>query len=454
MLETIPHEPACPANADPVIPERQPLSHRLCHTLGRAGLAAIGVSLILATASEPIMPVAHAQAGLVKNVDDNVPAPAPVPVATAPSAPVAETYTPAVGIATGSWDNDGLGYHTLFKDIAAEGMTEVRLNLMGLPEMRAEVANAISNNVQPIISLPLNLSPEAAAQVAKQLPQVNRFVVGNEVNSPLFSDLSPQQYVDYLYQVYNDIHAARPGVEVSGFALASGYLPLRYFAQAVQYADATYGSLPMDSLDIHLYRTLPKDLWMINAYQQLYGGPIHIGELGWIVNDPNQAGSVSLTEQASNEATFYTDMTQDPQIRSFDFFKYRANSADPFDTANVAQDGTFRPAYYTLQVLLLTANDSAAEAQSADRQHNPSRTLSRRQPLHLPDRYLATIADSRTRQHCDSNYLQQPSAKPVCSGKSWGGQPAPVSALARERMNAPERRPVQRSRLLLPTHPQ
>jgi hypothetical protein len=349
MTELLPSEPTYLTSDEPQSLETtRSLPHKL-RGLARTTLAIAGASLALIGAAESSAPVAQAAPARVKDVDDTTPA----PIATVPPMPALEPYTPEVGVATGSWDNDGLGYHTLFKDIAAEGMTEVRLSLMGLPEMRAEVTNAVSNDVQPVISLPLSLTPTAAAQVARQLPQVDRFVVGNEVNSPIFSSLSPQQYVDYLEQVDTDIHAVRPDAEVSGFALASGYLPLRYFSQAVQYADQEYGGLPMDSLDIHLYRSLDKDLWMISAYEQLYGGPIHIGELGWLVDDSDQPGSVSLDDQASNEVTFYNDMTDDPQIRSFDFFKYRANSADPFDTANVAQDGTLRPAYYALQMTIL-----------------------------------------------------------------------------------------------------
>jgi hypothetical protein len=352
MTELLPSEPAFPANEDLPAPEvsARPLAHKL-RNLARTTLAIAGASLVLLGSTELPAPTAQAAPAIIKDIDDN--APLSAPIATAPSAPVSETYAPQVGVATGSWEDDGLGYHTLFKDIAAEGMTEVRLSLAALPEMRAEVTSAINNDVQPVISLPLNLTPAAAAQVASQQPQVDRFVVGNEVNSPLFSDLSPQQYVDYLDQVDNAIHAVRPDAEVSGFALASGYLPLRYLTQAIQYANQKYGSLPMDSLDIHLYRSLDKDLWVIDTCEQLYGGPIHIGELGWLVNDPDQPGSVSLDDQASNEVTFYNDMAADPQIRSFDFFKYRANPADPFDTANVAQDGTLRPAYYALQMTLL-----------------------------------------------------------------------------------------------------
>jgi hypothetical protein len=36
-----------------------------------------------------------------------------------------------------------------------------------------------------------------------------------------------------------------------------------------------------------------------------------------------------------------------------DIFRFKANPADPFDTANVASNGTFRRAYYALRTILL-----------------------------------------------------------------------------------------------------
>jgi hypothetical protein len=150
------------------------------------------------------------------------------------------------------------------------------------------------------------------------------------------------------------IHSARPDAQTRGFALASGYDPLGFLESADQIAERDFGGLSniMDKLDVHLYRTLPKDLQMLQVYEELYTGPIVVGELGWITNDPGHPGSVSPSEQALNEIGFLNAVAQDPQIESALLFRYRANRSDPFDTANVAADGSKRPAYYALQSTL------------------------------------------------------------------------------------------------------
>ncbi len=316
---------------------------------GRNALAIAGVSLALLGAETSSTALAKKPAAHVIAAG-SVDLPPP---AFQPDTPPAYNM-PNVGVATGSWNDDGLGYHTLFENVAAEGMNEVRLNYTGLKEMRAEVTSARANDIEPVISLPDTLSPQQAAQLATQLPRVDQFIIGNEVNSPLFSDLTPDQYVHLLAATTAAIHSARPDAQTRGFALASGYDPLGFLESSNQIAEQDFGGLQniMDKLDIHLYRTLPKDLQMIQAYEEIYTGPIVIGELGWITGDPDHPGSVSPSEQVINEISFLNAAAQDPQIESALFFRYRANRSDPFDTANVAPDGLKRPAYYALQATL------------------------------------------------------------------------------------------------------
>ncbi len=285
---------------------------------------------------------------------------APQPVAT----PLPVETTPTVGVATSSWNADGSGYHTLFKDVAAEGMSEIRLNLTAPRDMRAEFISARNNNLDPIICLPLSLKPQQAAAVAADLPRVDHFIIGNEVNSPYFSDLTPAEYVSYLAHTTAAIHQLRPDAQTGGFALASGFQPLQYLEAATQIADEDYGGLANieNYLDVHLYRSLDEDLSRVKEFEQIYSGPIRIGETGWMVNDPGHPGVVTQTEQATNESTLITTLSLDPQIVGIDFFRYRANRTDPFDTANVSATGVRRLAWFSTQ-LTLTGNinpDSAS----------------------------------------------------------------------------------------------
>ena len=355
------------------------LGQRLRHA-ARAALAVAGVSLALAGGSESLAPpAAHAAPAKIKELDDD---PSGLgPIATAPLAPVPEPSTPEVGIATGSWNDDGLGNHTLFKNMVAEGLSEVRLSYLGndpatMRVMRGEIASALANDIEPVLGLPVNLTPKQAVTIVNQFPNVNAFVIGNEVNSPLFSNLTPEQYVDLLAHTSAAIRTVRPGVDIRAFALASNYHPIAYLETAAQYAAQTYGGLQniATTIDEHDYGSLARDERKLQTTIQIIGPemPIVLGEVGYILNDVTHTGYNTPDQQAANEAALYAYVSQYPQVKSMDIFRYKANPNDPFDTANVAADGTFRPAYYALQAILL--NDVApALVQRRAATHHDSR---------------------------------------------------------------------------------
>ncbi|HVV25643.1 MAG TPA: hypothetical protein VHC21_01245 [Candidatus Saccharimonadales bacterium] len=360
MTEMLPHEAISSATIEagaPEAPER-PAGYKF-RQLARTALAVAGVSLALAGSSEAVVPAAAAAAKVKEPADTTSTL---GPVATAPLAPVPEPYAPRVGIATGSWNDDGLGNHTLFKNMASEGLSEVRLSYLGndsaaMREMRDEIASALANGIQPVLGLPVNLAPRQAAAVVDQFPNVNAFVIGNEVNSPLFSNLTPQQYVDLLAHTSAAIRGVRPGVDIRAFALASNYHPIAYLEAASQYAEQAYGGLQniATTIDEHDYGSLTRDEQKLQTTIQIIGPtmPIVLGEVGFILDDATHTGYNTPAEQAQDEIDLYTDLQQYPEVKSMDIFRYEANPTDPFDTANVAQNGTPRPAYYALQTILL-----------------------------------------------------------------------------------------------------
>jgi hypothetical protein len=373
-------------STQPVIEEtaelsgNMPLSRKLAN-LGRAALAVTCASLVLlhaetATASSnPIVepgPPIPALSSSAHQIDTIATQPNSVLLSSAHQADAIVTPTlvppqtdptvysgPVEGVATDGWYDDGLGYHTLFKDMAAAGLHEARLALLlnehqrPSQEMRAEMASAHANDIAPVIGLPENMSPGEAAKIAVLLPGVSQFVYDNE---PKRSIITPYEYVHKLAHMTAAIHAVRPDVQIRGFALASGDDPIGYLTESERIADRDFGGLEniMDGLDVHLYRSLTKDLEMIQMYIELYGGPIYVGEYGWIVGDPDHPGSVSLAEQAYNEVALRTALIAYPQVKSLDMYRFVSQSWDPFDTANISPSHVFRLAYFMLQTNLMS----------------------------------------------------------------------------------------------------
>ena len=339
----------------------QPHADYSFRRFGRNALAIAGVSLALLGAKAAEAPSTASGLVLANPITQKLDLETALTTSDDPLAPAPPVYQPPIeGIATFSWNDDGLGHNTLFKNAATEGLQAARLGLLlnksGKPsrEMRSELASAHANNIGVVLSLPENMDPQAAAKLASHLPGVSQFVYDNEVNSPVFSSLRPDEYVHKLAQMTSAIHTVRPDAEVRGFALASGYDPVGFLLAAKQVADSEYGGLEniMDGLDVHLYRTLPKDMQMLQEYMQIYTGPIYVGEYGWIVNDPDHPGAVSLSEQADNEIALYNYAALYPQIKELDIFRLVSQRMDPFDTANISPSGTFRPAWFMLQSTL------------------------------------------------------------------------------------------------------
>lgn len=413
MTEILSAESAPPVGAEASSSEAPArlVSHKF-RNIARTALAVAGVSLALAGSSEPLVPVAAAAPAKVKELDDG---PSGLgPVATAPLAPVPEPYAPRVGIATGSWNDDGLGNHTLFKNMAAEGMSEVRLSYLGnspeaMREMRDEIESAINNDILPVLGLPINLTPKQTAAIVGQFPNVNAVVIGNEVNSPLFSTLSPREYVDFLAHTSAAIRSIRPGVDIRAFALASNYHPIAYLKEASQYADQMYGGLQniATTLDEHDYGSLARDEQKLQVTLHLIGPemPVVLGEVGYILNDGSHTGYNTPAQQAANEAAFYAYLTQYPQVKSMDIFRYKANPDDPFDTANVAANGTFRPAYYALRSMLLSHASLALTQQRITVHHNLRADSGKIKSGYSGPRPLATLATEHQPQiHSVANY--------------------------------------------------
>lgn len=354
--------------AEPLVSEPKPNGDEIIETVehqerhfGNKTLAVIGIALAAAAPTvanaikSPVKASAKNTPQAIQAIESNAVAGViPVQPDTTPILP--ESYEgPDVGIATGSWNDDGIGYHMLPKQIANEGLTEERLAWEGsIHSIRAQAKSALANGIEPVLSLPPGMSAQDAAAIAAALPSVKNFVIGNEMNSPLFSDLTPRQYVHLLAETTAAIHNVRPDALTRGFALASGYHPIPYLLSAKAIADREFGGLDkiMDGLDVHLYHSPAVNMQALASYAQIYSGPMYIGEFGWKVGEPAKTGGVSLAEQAQNEVAFLVALAQYPQVKAADMFRWKGKQTDPFDTANVSPGGKFRPSFFTLQLLL------------------------------------------------------------------------------------------------------
>lgn len=336
------------------VPQRLRLLGNAALAVTCTGLALWGAKALeapsdaLAVASPP---------GVTQTLGANILAP---PVTAAPPADPATTSSVKVGTATDSYEYDGLKRHSVCKDIANEGEQEIRFDYLGdspqaMHIMQAEIAGCLAQGIGPIITLPLNLTPQQATEIATQLQLqgVDQFVIGNEVNSPLFSDLTPQQYVDYLAQIGMAIRTVQPDAKIWGFALAAGYDSVAYLTTGSRYADQKYGSLAklMYGLDVHSYWGVAKALQMLATYQAIVPLPTRIGEAGFILRDPAHPNGISPSEQAKSELSLYTAVAN-LNVEELDWFRDVAQPIDPFDTANISANGIFRPAYYVMRSAL------------------------------------------------------------------------------------------------------
>lgn len=273
-----------------------------------------------------------------------------------------------VGVATYSWDTDT---PDLFDQMGDIGMNGVRLSLTrnsseaDLATVIEEIPAAQENGVEVVVNLgqskdmPLAGFPAWAADTAAQLPSISRFVILNEVNSPLFTQDSLTENVDVLYKATSLIHQARPDAEVSGLGLATQYNPIDYLERANTYAEKKYDGLHniMDTLSIHTYLRPSESYKLIQAAEQIWDGPIHIDEAGWGVRNNGgiqQPDSlVSRSTQADYMQQYLKLLQPDPQVENL--FNYRLmNSTDPSDlkTGIITDDGSKLPAYFVLKNLL------------------------------------------------------------------------------------------------------
>jgi hypothetical protein len=158
------------------------------------------------------------------------------------------------------------------------GQTVIDPLLMGRLQQAAMAASA--RGIQPVVSI-YNQSgtttpsddatrrqfAQYAVSVARELPWVTTFVVGNEPNSAVYwRPQSPAAYEALLATTYDALKAARPNVTVVGGALASrGTTPPATFVQQLGAAyRASRRTAPvMDVFDEHVYAdnsTLPPSM--------------------------------------------------------------------------------------------------------------------------------------------------------------------------------------------------
>jgi hypothetical protein len=275
---------------------------------------------------------------------------------------------PEVGIASSGWNSDDGGSHRLYADTAEEGMQAVRLTLPVnnpgpyMPDIRAQINSAIANGQEPVINLQQSRTdtpstyPQKAAQLAATLPRVDDFVLGNEWNSPYFSNrnLTVEDVVRLTYLTNKDVHAVRPDAKTRGLALASGFGQVAFMAAATPIANQEFGGWQnvFDAVDWHEYHSLEMDEQIVKADEQYYDGPAYLGEIGWKVSRATDSpGAVSETQQAVNEVSLIDDLSEDPQIKGIYFYLYQNSSdpTDPFKMANVLANGTKLLSFFSLQ---------------------------------------------------------------------------------------------------------
>jgi hypothetical protein len=266
----------------------------------------------------------------------------------------AERWPLVVGVATYSWNFDD---PAMFVGMRDQGMTGVRLSLyreranFDLATIQAELAVAAANGIEVAVNLtqeavsPTPGFPEWAASMAARLPDVGRFVIGNEVNARRFWHGSIPEYVRLLHATRAAIRAARPDAHVSGFGLDSSHQPILYLARAAK-AAARYGGLRalMDTLSLHLYTGSPaRDAYLVRQAEKLWRGPINVDEAGY------QVDRMGEQAQARSEVALLDRMSRDPQVRNVFFYRYRDSADADLATANVRADGTRRPGFYAVK---------------------------------------------------------------------------------------------------------
>jgi len=227
------------------------------------------------------------------------------------------------GIAVQSWDYR----RDMFERMLQAGMTGARLSLFrnnavhDLDVINQELPVAKRNRVEIVVNLTQQAEESTigfsawAADMALQLPQVKRFVIGNEPNSWMFWHGSVGQYVDMLAATTKAIHRVRPDAIVSGFGLDSTHAPLNYLIVAKRYAEQHYGGLDkvMDTLSIHAYASPAHAAILARQFGQLWQGPINVDEAG----GPHATHS-------TNERRMIQLLAQIPQIQNVFFYRSKS----------------------------------------------------------------------------------------------------------------------------------
>lgn len=356
--------PVEPAGAEDGVNNEQSLFRR-GQQLGKKVLATAGVIAAFGAAALEAPSVTAAEATHTNSQtylsDSPPPEDGQLPIAADPGA--FET-----GIATYSWHTEGQEH--LFQDMAEAGMSSVRLNIVrdnsghDLSVFEHELPSIKANGIEPVLLLqqsthmPIAGYADWAAQVVADTPDVNRYVIDNEPNNPMFWNGTMQQYANMLHQAYVAIHKIRPDAIVSGIGLDSidQDHPVEWLNHFTAYVDKRWGdpSAVMDTLSVHFYGKPWKIEDRITAIEGLYNGPINIDEAGAIVRGKhyNPEGAVSPALQAEFDTRLIEIAAENVQIRNVFFYRLRnPTSLDDIHAGLETSGGVRLPAFSKVKLM-------------------------------------------------------------------------------------------------------
>ncbi|MFN2468277.1 MAG: hypothetical protein ABR521_09150 [Gaiellaceae bacterium] len=204
-----------------------------------------------------------------------------------------------------------------------------------------------------------------AASVAREFPQVRRFVVWNEPNSRSFWHGGPELYARLLRTTYRALKDVDPEIRVSGFGLAASHRPVEFLRRALA-AGAT-----MDELSVHPYpptnaATAAGAYRFVRRVERAWPGPLNLDEFGWQVATAGvgYTGRENVTtsteaDQARRYEQFLRLAARDPRVRSALVYRL-VDDADlaGWQAGLIRANGSSREAFHVLRQYL-SASDGA-----------------------------------------------------------------------------------------------
>ena len=281
---------------------------------------------------------------------------------------------PLVGVASSEPETDadcGKRFFALLRELH---MTTARLVLYrGNVQLRDRVRCAIGNAEGIELSLVLIDVPQAirdaqdvdafaswAAGVAREFPEVRRFVVWNEPNLPAFWRGDARLYAGLLAATTDALHAVDADIRVSGFGLGPSHRPLD-FLRAARRAGAR-----MDELSIHPFppgnRASARAAYrLVRRIERVWPGPLNLDEVGWqaetrrggYTGDENVL-TTTEAEQTERYVTFVRLAVRDPRVRSVLIYRLvDEGERRAWQSGLVRADGKRRPAFGALRGYLV-----------------------------------------------------------------------------------------------------